>query len=205
MSIFLIRHGETALNVARIFQPADTPLNERGIAQAEALARRLSTMEITAIVSSDLPRARRTAEAIAAATGLPIEYSALLQEFNFGDLRGLPHDDRATDPNVMTEAPPGGESMPEFAQRVARAFELVAQRRAALNGGNLAVVSHGLVLRQILAAHVLRADGASVPTHMGNTSLSIVEAHAPYRVALMNSTEHLDAAVRDDPKALSGG
>ena len=42
MTILLIRHGETALNAARIVQPADTPLSERGIAQARALARRLA-------------------------------------------------------------------------------------------------------------------------------------------------------------------
>ena len=42
--LWLIRHGETALNVARVLQPADTPLSARGIAQAEALARRLAAM-----------------------------------------------------------------------------------------------------------------------------------------------------------------
>ena len=205
MSLYLIRHGETALNVARIFQPADTPLNERGIAQAEALAQRLATMDISAIVSSDLPRARRTAEAIAAATGLPIEFSALLQERNFGDWRGQPHDGIAFDPMTIAQAPPNGESIPQFEERVARAFEHVVQRRAALQGGNLAVVSHGLVLRVMLAAHAQRADGAAVPTHMGNTSLSIVGALPPHAVTLMNSTAHLEPATRDDPNALAGG
>ena len=92
MSLLLIRHGETALNVARVLQPADTPLSARGVMQAEALARRLATLDVVAIVSSDLPRALCTAEAIAAATGAPIETSALLQERNFGDWRGQPWD-----------------------------------------------------------------------------------------------------------------
>ena len=60
MNLLLIRHGETALNVARVLQPADTPLSARGIAQAEALASRLASMNVEAIVSSDLPRALRT-------------------------------------------------------------------------------------------------------------------------------------------------
>jgi broad specificity phosphatase PhoE len=205
MSLYLIRHGETALNVARVFQPADTPLNERGVAQAEALARRLQAMDVTAILSSDLPRARRTAEAIAAVTGLPIEFTALLHERNFGDWRGRPHDGIAADPMTIAEAPPNGESIAVFERRVAQAFEQVVQRRAALSRGNLAVVSHGLVLRVMLDAHVLRPAGVEAPAHMGNTSLSIVEAHAPHRATLMNNTEHLEPGVRDNANALSGG
>jgi len=98
MSILLIRHGETALNVARVLQPADTPLSARGVAQAEALARRLATLNITSILSSDLPRALRTAQAISAATGAAIDTSALLHERNFGDLRGQPYGGQPVDP-----------------------------------------------------------------------------------------------------------
>ena len=47
MTILLIRHGETALNVSRVLQPADTPLGTRGIAQAEALGARLVSMNVT--------------------------------------------------------------------------------------------------------------------------------------------------------------
>lgn len=205
MSICLIRHGETALNVARVFQPAATPLNERGIAQADAVARRLATMGIGAILSSDMPRAQRTAEAIAAATGLPIEFSTLLHERNFGDWRGHSHAALGLDPLARAEAPPGGESVAEFECRVAQAFALIVQRRTALRRGQLAVVSHGLVLRAILQAHVERADGEAAPLQMGNTSVSIIGATAPHRVSLMNCTVHLDTdALRDNPHALSG-
>ena len=72
MSIFLVRHGETALNVARVLQPADTPLSASGVAQAQAVARRLATLGVAGIVSSDLPRAWVTAQAIARACGLPV-------------------------------------------------------------------------------------------------------------------------------------
>ena len=69
MTLLLIRHGETALNAARVMQPADTPLSERGLAQAEALGRRMKTAGLAAIVSSDLPRAWQTAQAIAQPDG----------------------------------------------------------------------------------------------------------------------------------------
>lgn len=208
MSLLLIRHGETALNVARVLQPADTPLSARGIAQAEALAQRLAAMNVRAIVSSDLPRALRTAEAIAAVTGAAIETTQLLHERNFGDWRGRPYDGMAVDPLTMAEAPPNGESALAFAQRVAAAFALVVARRAAMAGDagdTLAVVTHGLVIRALLAAHVRLDAGLPQPMHLGNTSLSIVGAGAPHRISLLNCTQHLDAVAGDDARALSGG
>ncbi len=208
MKLLLIRHGETALNVARVLQPADTPLSERGIAQAEALAARLAPMNVRAILSSDLPRALRTAEAIATATGAAIETTPLLRERNFGDWRGRPYDGMAVDPLTMAEAPPNGESAAVFEQRVAAAFAHVVQRHIALEGdpeGALAVVTHGLVVRALLAAHVQLADGMLPPAHLGNTSLSIVGARPPHLVGRLNCTQHLEAAAQDDAGALSGG
>jgi probable phosphoglycerate mutase len=204
VTILLIRHGETELNVARVLQPAATPLSARGIAQADALAARLARMELRAILSSDLPRALRTAQAIAAATGAPIELTPLLQERNFGDWRGRPYDDLTRDPLTMADAPPNGESAAAFAQRAAAAFALAIERRAAL-GGALAVVTHGLVLRVLLGAHVRLAEGLRAPTHLGNTSLSIVEARPPHQVSLLNCTRHLDGIAADDAEGLSGG
>lgn len=204
MSLLLIRHGETALNVARVLQPPATPLSERGIAQADALARRLATMGVRAILSSDLPRTLRTAEAIAAATDAPIETTPLLRERNFGDWRGRPYDSLGVDPLTTADAPPNGESAAAFEQRVTAAFALAVQRRAALDGA-LAVVTHGLVLRALLAGPLRLAHGMPAPAHLGNTGLSIVDAHPPHRVSLLNCTGHLDAGARDDARALSGG
>ena len=64
MSIILVRHGETALNAARTLQPADTPLSERGLLQAAAVAKRLADLGISAILSSDLPRTMQTAQVL---------------------------------------------------------------------------------------------------------------------------------------------
>ncbi|MBC8054988.1 MAG: histidine phosphatase family protein, partial [Rhizobiales bacterium] len=172
--------------------------------QAEALAQRVRVMNLRGIVASDLPRALRTAEAIAAATGLPLETTPLLQERNFGDWRGRPYDGMAIDPLTMREAPPNGESAVAFAQRVSDAFAHVLRRQAAL-GGPLAVVTHGLVIRALLALHVRLGDGMVEPAHLGNTSLSIVDAQEPHLARLLNCTAHLDPAARDDAQALAGG
>src|SRR5512143_3431048 len=88
MAILLIRHGETASNAARIVQTPDIPLSPRGLAQAERLAARVAPLGVARILSSDLARARMTAERLQAASAAPITLDAGLQERNYGDVRG---------------------------------------------------------------------------------------------------------------------
>ncbi|MEP7058666.1 MAG: histidine phosphatase family protein [Caldimonas sp.] len=204
MSILLIRHGETALNASRTLQPAGTPLSARGEAQALALAARLASSRIAAIVSSDLPRAAQTATAIATACGLPVRWEPLLHERNFGDLRGRPYDGLGFDPLALVEAPPGGESAATFRARVARAFERLVALRAGLDG-DLVAVTHGLVIATMLEAHARLADAVAKPSRLGNASLTVMSAEAPHTVALLDCTRHLGAEMSDDPQSLSGG
>ncbi len=205
MAVILLRHGETALNAARVMQPAATPLSARGQAQARAVAQRLARRGgIAAIVSSDLPRAWLTAQAVAEALALPIRPSALLQERNFGELRGRPYDSLGFDPLVMSEAPPGGESATAFVQRVQQAFGDMLRQHKGLDG-DLLVVTHGLLIRTLLAGPLLPRGDAPGSLHLGNTSLSIFDAAPPHALQLLNCTRHLDEAERDDTRSLSGG
>jgi probable phosphoglycerate mutase len=204
MSIVLLRHGETALNVARTLQPAATPLSARGLLQAQAAARHLADRRLAAIVSSDLPRALQTAEALAAACGLPIAREPLLQERNFGDLRGRSYDSLGFDPLTLDAAPPGGESAAAFRARVARAFAHVVALRGGLQG-DLVVVTHGLVIGAMLAAHARLGAGMPMPERLGNASLTILDPRPPHTVSLLDHTAHLDAVAADDPQSLSGG
>jgi broad specificity phosphatase PhoE len=202
--ILLLRHGETALNAARIMQPADTPLSARGQAQADALAQRLARRRIAAIVSSDLPRAWLTARPIGERCGLPIRPSALLQERNFGNLRGRPYDSLGFDPLAMGEAPPGGESAADFAARVRQAFAEMLALHAGLDG-DLAVVTHGLLIRVLLDV-ALRLDAERLrDLQLANTSVSIFDAAPPHALSLLNCTLHLDADRGADERSLSGG
>ena len=204
MSIVLIRHGETPLNAARVIQPADTPLSERGRAQAEAVARRLAARAgPAAILSSDLLRAFETATAIAAATGLDLRATDLLQERNFGALRGRAYDDLGFDPLASTDAPPGGESVADFEARMARAFDEIVALRAGLVG-DLVVVTHGLVIRTLLARHARLAAGVALPASLANTSVTVLAAVAPHEALLVNCIVHLEGAARDEGKGLSG-
>src|SRR2546421_523807 len=149
MRIFLIRHGETIGNASRIVQYPDAPLSPRGIAQAERLARRLAREDIAHIVSSDYARARVTAEHLQVATGAPLSFEPLLQERNFGDLRGTPYAELGFDMFAPGYAPPNGEAWEVFHVRVDRAWARV-QALAGKTDGNLAVVTHRPVRRRRL-------------------------------------------------------
>lgn len=202
MTILLIRHGETALNASRVLQPPDTPLSERGLAQAQAVAARVAKLGAVGILSSDMPRALMTAQAISQTTGLPIRTTTLLHERNFGDLRGRAYDSLDHDPIHAEEGPPNGESMTQFRERVARAFDEILAMRRTLEG-NLVVVSHGLVIRVLLERH-LSLNGLAAPERLANTSVTVFDLAEPYAVSLLNCEEHLLAADRDDGRSVVG-
>ncbi|HUG35963.1 MAG TPA: histidine phosphatase family protein [Candidatus Limnocylindrales bacterium] len=191
MAVFLIRHGETLGNAARVVQRPDNPLSPRGIAQAERLARRLAGEGIARVLASDLTRARVTADHIVKATGAPLETEALLHERSFGDIRGTPYAELGFDMFAPDYAPPNGESWTVFHSRVDRAWARV-QEVAAVTDGHLAVVTHGLVCRSLAARHLVLPAGQDAPESWGNTSLTILDGPAPWRVRLLNCVAHLN-------------
>ena len=201
--LFLIRHGETEGNALRIVQHPHIPLSPRGLVQAERLARRLAAEGIAQIVSSDYARAVTTAEHLQRATGAPLVIEPLLRERNFGDLRGRPYAELGFDMFEPDYAPPNGETWPMFHDRVDRAWTRVQELAAATTGGGLAVVTHGLVCRSLAARRLILADGEVAPERWENTSLTIVDWPAPWRVRLLNCIAHLDG-LDAAPRADSG-
>ena len=216
MSIYLIRHGETASNRSRVVQVPETPLSERGIAQARLLAARVADLGITRIVSSDMARARMTAAAVEAATGAPLSVDPDLQERNFGDHRGTAYAElmeQGIELFAPDYDPPNGESWDAFHERVDRAWATACQLAQSLEDGHLAVVSHGLVCHSI-ASRLVEPPPSSVapesygkngpPIRFGNTAISQLEGPSPWRFELFACTAHLQGAVADDGTALSG-
>jgi len=197
MSLVMIRHGETALNRDRVMQPADTPLSDRGKEQVLRLAQRLSTEGITRILASDLPRAAMTAQALSDETGVGVEFESLLQERNFGRLRGqrfIDLETRDIDPFAENYEPEEGETWQEFDQRVTHAWSRI--QSALPSDGILAVVTHGLVCAAVLRNHL---DAQAHVTDNGrlypfrNASFTRIESSSPWRVELLNCAEHLEA------------
>jgi probable phosphoglycerate mutase len=190
MTILLVRHGETDGNAARVLQRPDVSLNERGMRQAEQLARRLFTYGFVYIVCSDLLRARMTAAPLAVCSGIAIEESQLLQERNFGDLRGMPYAELSENPFGPAFVPPNGEDWPTFHARVADAFAFIMSRRRSVNG-TLVVVTHGLVCRALVERHALLPEGVFVPEQFDNASITVLHEEAPHGVSIINCTRHL--------------
>src|SRR5437899_11865837 len=92
--VIIVRHGQTQWNLKLIRQGhLDSPLTERGIAQAKALGQRLAQEKFSALYSSDLGRAVQTAEMIANATGHNIITDARLRERHLGIFQGLNGDE----------------------------------------------------------------------------------------------------------------
>lgn len=182
-SFFIVRHAESVANAGGYFgSQSDSPLSPLGEAQAASLARALSKARIDAIYASDLSRARRTIEAIAAQRALPIHETALLRERSMGELTGMTFADAAAKhPEVWTRllardphvAPPGGETHVELAARVTR---FLAEASALHRGRTVLVASHGgtihHLVRQLLGVHDLALTFAM---HVENASVSRVD------------------------------
>lgn len=151
--ILAIRHGETAWNIeSRIQGHTDIPLNDTGLLQAARVAQALHDEPLHAIYSSDLLRARATAEAIAQAQQLPLQLEAGLRERHFGHLEGLTRDEIAQRWPEQSQrwlardpvfGPDGGETLQVFYDRCVGALGELAQRHP---GECIAVVAHGGVL-----------------------------------------------------------
>ena len=173
-SILLVRHGETKWNLQRRVQGRfDSPLTERGIAQAHAiglLVGRLSDAAFVRIVSSPLSRARRTAEIIAAhlAASAELAIDDRLREISVGSWDGLTyHDIEARCPGVFDGdgrhewyfRAPDGEGYAAFAGRIAEWLAELAETHL------LVAVTHGIVSRVArgLYAGLPRATALTLP------------------------------------------
>lgn len=173
--IVLLRHGRTSWNAAhRIQGQLDTELDEIGLEQARAVAPLVAASEPVVIRSSDLARARLTAEQVAKEAGLVPSYDERLREFRLGELQGLTHDElEARDPVAFArfrsgewDGIPGAETSAEVADRFASA---IGELAAALGPGECGVaVTHGAAARvglvhflgwPLAQAHDLRALG----------------------------------------------
>ena len=194
MKVYLVRHGETPLNAARILQHPDTPLSERGVKQAGRVGQRLASAGVDTVLTSDYARARATADAIGGATGAPIEVEPLLRERNFGVHRGCAYDALEVDVFAPDYHPPGGESASQFETRVAGAWAAVRAAAARVRGP-IAVVSHGLVCRTLVRDHVVAAAGIDAEAaHWVNACVTEIEAASSsgWRITRLACAEHLD-------------
>jgi broad specificity phosphatase PhoE len=155
--ILLARHGETVFNVEGRWQgQSDSPLTERGLAQARLLADALSQEPLSAVYSSDLGRAATTAEEVARPHGLEVTTDPRLREIDVGEWVGLSRAEIearygevlqtwATAPATMRL--PGGETLAEAQRRVLAFFD---ERMPLHLDQTVVVIAHGAIGQAIL-------------------------------------------------------
>jgi alpha-ribazole phosphatase len=201
MKLFLIRHGQTAWNIARRYQGhSDVPLNETGQKQAKALSDRFSTQHIDAIYSSDLSRATETASAILQKSGYnpDLHPDARLREVNFGDWEGMTYNEiKEKYPKALLErendiyksAPPNGETLEQLTMRVQ---SLLAELLAKHENQTVLAVAHGGVLRVLLCCALGLHPTMYWQFYMSTASVSEVSFYPDGAILnLLNDTSHL--------------
>ena len=157
MIILIARHGQSDWNASKRWQGhADRPLTDKGREQAQALAARLAHIDLDAVYSSDLRRARETAEVVAESQELEVAVEPALREVDVGSWSGLTRaeaEERFPDGFARWRAGyPGwddGETYEAMTDRVLAAVESIA---AAHPDGRVLVVSHGGPIRAMHAA-----------------------------------------------------
>jgi probable phosphoglycerate mutase len=157
LNIILIRHGETAWNAERRLQGhLDIPLNAEGERQAKLLAEALAPESIDLIVSSDLQRARQTAQAVATLRDMPVHVEPGLRERCYGGFEGLlyseierrfPAEFAAWQARDVDAILPDGKNCGEtFRAFYTRATDAILAIAGAHSGQTIALVAHGGVL-----------------------------------------------------------
>ncbi len=151
MQLLLIRHGESQGNAeGRMQGRANFPLSDLGVAQAGALADRLAFLNIEALYTSPLLRAKMTADVVAGAAGLDVVEDDRLQEYDVGEVSGMTWlEVKERYPEIARQYRdesgfprfPGSESRDDFMARVQASIGEIAARHR--DDDTVAVVTHG--------------------------------------------------------------
>ncbi|HEV8666535.1 MAG TPA: histidine phosphatase family protein [Candidatus Paceibacterota bacterium] len=206
--VYFVRHGESGANEKQIHGMGHHPLTKKGFEQAGFIAERLSKLPIQKVISSDMLRAKQTAEAVIQKIGVPFEVHEGL-----GEIRGPSefNERGINDPEVVDafkklndEMAPGvrqsdEENFDDLIERARKALDLFIQQPE----DHLAVVTHGFFLRTMLAYAVFgpaitvnELQGFMHGFKSQNTGLTVLEyrAESPkwkWRIFVWNDHAHL--------------
>jgi alpha-ribazole phosphatase len=179
LTLHLVRHGNTSQSSEGVFcGDNDPPLTDRGVAEAERLARAVKPFALDALYCSPMLRARMTADPIALACGIEPVIEDGLREIAYGAWEGrkeseIAQNDREAfdawraDPALVS--PPGGESAFAIA---ARSLPVLLRIRREHQAGRVLLVSHKATVRVIVCA-LLGMPLGRFRTHIGCPTASI--------------------------------
>lgn len=212
--LYLVRHGQTAWNAQKRIQgQLDMALSPEGREQARHLACRLRDFNVHSLYSSDLCRARETAEIIADMVGLGLDGTfAALREIDFGRWAGRtlaeigeaePERLAWWREDAFQRRVPDGECFQDVMQRaVACINELLEKNR----GRNILVVSHGGPLTHIIGEFLKLDMESRARLGLGNCSLTVLapaEEPGSWQAEILNATDHLSGFARRSGSGVS--
>ncbi len=196
--IYLIRHGEAEGNVFRRFHGQyDALLMPRGYAQRERVAERFKTIQVDACFSSDLTRARLTAESVYIPKGLPLQrdvrfrevHGGIWEDLPFGYLdKYYPEEMQHFNHDTVNWSISGGEPYSVFTDRFITAME---ERAKAYDGGTICIFSHAAIIRGTLMHLFFQDDGDKVPFG-DNTAVSLLQyQNGKFTYEYLNDNSHI--------------
>lgn len=199
MPIYLVRHGQTDSNRERIIQTPLTPLSKLGESQAQQFANHYGKSPIELIVCSDYTRTKQTAAPLQQSLGCNLIYSELFRERNFGDIRGKHYDDIGEDFFHPDYQPANGESHSQFARRVAQAWQSLQKIESGLaSDAGLLVMTHGLVLKEIISTHLAISDEELAKVDLVNTCVTVVTGFDDKSIIKLADSSHLSEEITSE-------
>jgi len=204
--LIMVRHGQTIWNREKRYQgQSDTPLDETGLQQAEALAAHFTGQPIHAIYSSDLQRAWNTALPIGKAVGVTPIAEPRLREGSFGEWEGLTYDEiNRTWPrelaawlsDPMTRVPPGGETLQQILGRLGGVVDDIRRRH---DGQTVMVVSHGGALRAMVLYALELPSATFWRLSLGSAAISELRLYPDVCVMTLFNDTHVVSHIPASP------
>ena len=199
MRLILVRHGQTEWNAGGRYQgQSNVALSDTGRKQARFLAERFPVRQLDAIYTSDLDRAKETAECVGKRLGLTVYQEKAFRELSFGDWEGLTYQEISSrwpeEAEKLFTAPdelviPHGETFRDLQKRALDKIYSLYERHI---DQTVAVFAHGAINKTILAGLM------HIPLHylwslrQDDTAVNILRLDDGYvMVELINSTSHL--------------
>ncbi|XP_008313807.1 fructose-2,6-bisphosphatase TIGAR B [Cynoglossus semilaevis] len=215
-SLTLVRHGETYYNRQKLLQGqgVDTPLSETGVLQAEAAGQYLKDITFSNVFSSNLQRARHTAEIIVGnnthSSGMDMVLEPLLRERSFGVAEGHPKENLKNMANAAGQScrdytPPGGETLGQVKLRFKKFLKILFKQMLEEHGSSGSDASPGL--SEGVTDHGVAAAASSDCNSCVNEGLhgvsihTLVVSHGAFiRVAVRHFVEDLKCSVPPEVK-----
>ncbi|MDZ4671718.1 MAG: histidine phosphatase family protein [Phototrophicales bacterium] len=202
--LVFIRPGETNWNLQGRFQGwVASPLNDYGRIQIERLANFVRNLGIAALYSSDIQRAKQSAEILSSRLGYPAIFDERLRERSVGHWQGLTvpeihgwyteeYDEFQKDPDKFQI--PGGESLTQVRKRSQTSLKEILKKHDSEEQVTIGIVSHTITINIMLESLLPKTD--IIPRQFGNSSVTTLLFDGDkWRVTADNDTAHLEGKI----------